>query len=164
MGGKNESEKTLSEVAESTFCFHFSFRCLCNNLVLKKFGLWKKLWPVSEINIEPFLAVLEMSYEISGPFLDIGVTVCPRAEVTISLLSLSFLYIENSSGAVMMCTECVDRCCATLTGDSVITENTENKKLWVFILNHRWPIAVSKWICVRCLCSSMELNLFLGIV
>lgn len=141
-----EVKKSYCEVAESTFCFNFLFRCLCTNLALRKLGLWKILWPVSEINKERFLAVLETSYEMSGIFLDTAVTVCPRAENAISFLPLSFLYIANSSGEVTMCTESVGRCCVALTGDSVGTENTKNKKLWVFIWNHRWPVALSKWI------------------
>lgn len=101
----NKWKKSKSEVAESTFCFQFSSRCICTNLALRKLGLWKKLWPVSEMNKEPFLPVLETSYEISGISLAIGVTVCPRAGVAISFLPPSFLIIANSSGEVPTCME-----------------------------------------------------------
>lgn len=96
-----------------------------------------------ERNKEQFLPVLETACEISG--MSLGVAVCPMAQHNISFLPLSFLYIENSLGEVTTCTEHVGRFSVVLTGVSVATENRKNKKLWVFLWNHTWPVAVSKW-------------------
>lgn len=162
----NKWKKSKSEVAESTFCFQFSSRCICTNLALRKLGLWKKLWPVSEMNKEPFLPVLETSYEISGISLAIGVTVCPRAGVAISFLPPSFLIIANSSGEVPTCMEWWVNALLLSLGIQLLQKIQRTKKLWVFIWNHRWPVAVSKWILIyaSCLCSCMGFYFFFGIV
>lgn len=93
--------------------------------------------------------MLETSYEMSGISPDIGVSAVQGQVLPLLFLPLSFLDIANSSGEVTRCTEHMDRCCVALTGDSVITENTEQKVVG-FNLESQMAIAVSK--CIPDLC------------